>query len=72
MKASHQPIAPPDRFECLQWVEDLWDEFAAEHGIEARPEALDELERRVHGVAQSRPRQTKRSRFNQTAPHSPR
>lgn len=28
-------------------VEDPWDEFAAETGMESRPEVLDELERRA-------------------------
>lgn len=47
MKASLQPIEHLGRFERLQLVEDLWDEFAAERGIETRPEVLDELERRA-------------------------
>ena len=47
MKPSLQPIAHLGRFERLQLVEDLWDEFAAETGIENRPEILDELERRA-------------------------
>lgn len=47
MKASLQSIEHLGRFERLQLVEDLWDEFAAERGIEARPEVLDELERRA-------------------------
>ena len=28
-------------------MEDLWDEFAAETGMETRPDVLDELERRA-------------------------
>lgn len=47
MKASLQPIEHLGRFERLQLVEDLWDKFVAERGIEARPEVLDELERRA-------------------------
>ena len=47
MKPSLQPIAHLGRFERLQLVEDLWDEFAAETGMEMRPEILDELERRA-------------------------
>lgn len=47
MKPSLQPIEHLGRFERLQLVEDLWDEFASERGIEARPEVLDELERRA-------------------------
>ena len=47
MKASRQPIEHLGRFERLQLVEDLWDEFATERGMEARPEVLDELERRA-------------------------
>ncbi len=47
MKPSLQPIAHLGRFERLQLVEDLWDEFAAETGMENRPEILDELERRA-------------------------
>jgi len=47
VKPSLQPIAHLGRFERLQLVEDLWDEFAAETGMENRPEILDELERRA-------------------------
>lgn len=47
MKPSLQPIAHLGRFERLQLVEDLWDEFAAETSMETRPEVLDELERRA-------------------------
>ena len=47
MKSALQSVAHLGRFERLQLVEDLWDEFAAEIGIEDRPEVLDELERRA-------------------------
>lgn len=47
MKPTLQPIAHLGRFERLQMVEDLWDEFAAESGLETSPDVLDELERRA-------------------------
>jgi putative addiction module component (TIGR02574 family) len=47
MKATLQPIEHLGKFERLQLVEDLWDEFAAETGPETRNEVLDELERRA-------------------------
>lgn len=47
MKSTLQPVQHLGRFERLQLVEDLWDEFAAETGMETRPEVLDELERRA-------------------------
>ena len=47
MKPTLQPIEHLGRFERLQLVEDLWDEFAAETSMETRPEVLDELERRA-------------------------
>ena len=47
MKPNLQPVAHLGRFERLQLVEDLWDEFAAESGMENRPALLDELERRT-------------------------
>jgi len=47
MKSTLQPVAHLGRFERLQLVEDLWDEFAAETSMETRPEVLDELERRA-------------------------
>lgn len=47
MKPNLQPVAHLGRFERLQLVEDLWDEFAAETSLENRPEVLDELERRA-------------------------
>jgi putative addiction module component (TIGR02574 family) len=47
MKATLQPVQHLGRFERLQLVEDLWDEFAAETTMETRPEVLDELERRA-------------------------
>ncbi|MDO9195633.1 addiction module protein [Rhodoferax sp.] len=43
MKPALQPIAHLGRFERLQLVEDLWDEFAAETSTETQPEVLDEL-----------------------------
>ena len=47
MKPSLQPVAHLGRFERLQLVQDLWDEFAAETGLENRSDVLDELERRA-------------------------
>lgn len=47
MKPSLQVVAHLGRFERLQLVQDLWDEFAAETSIENRAEVLDELERRA-------------------------
>jgi putative addiction module component (TIGR02574 family) len=47
MKASLRPVEHLGKFERLQLVEDLWDEFAAETGPETRNEVLDELERRA-------------------------
>lgn len=47
MKATLQPVKHLGKFERLQLVEDLWDEFAAETGPETRNEVLDELERRA-------------------------
>lgn len=49
MKPSLLPVEHLGKFERLQLVEDLWGEFAAEVGVETRPEVLDELERRAHG-----------------------
>lgn len=47
MKPSLQAVAHLGRFERLQLVQDLWDEFAAETGIENRADVLEELERRA-------------------------
>ena len=47
MKATLQSFEHLGKFERLQLVEDLWDEFAAETGPEAKNEVLDELERRA-------------------------
>ena len=47
MKANLAPVEHLGKFERLQLVEDLWDEFAAESAAETRPEVLDELERRA-------------------------
>ncbi|MES2243369.1 MAG: addiction module protein [Pseudomonadota bacterium] len=47
MKTTLQPVKHLGKFERLQLVEDLWDEFAAETGPETRDDVLDELERRV-------------------------
>jgi putative addiction module component (TIGR02574 family) len=49
LKPSLQIVAHLGRLERLQLVQDLWDEFAAESGMENRPEVLDELERRAAG-----------------------
>ena len=43
MNPNLQPVAHLGRFERLQLVQDLWDEFAAETGMENRPEVLDAL-----------------------------
>lgn len=48
MKSTLQPVEHLGRFERLQLVEDLWDEFATESGTEVRQEVLDELERRAN------------------------
>ena len=47
MKTALQPIEHLGRFERLQLVEDIWDEFASETDPEARADVLDELERRA-------------------------
>ena len=47
MKPTLQPVEHLGKFERLQLVEDLWDQFAAETGSESRPEVLLELERRA-------------------------
>ena len=47
MKTALQPVEHLGKFERLQLVEDLWDDFASESGPETRPEVLDELERRA-------------------------
>lgn len=47
MKSALQSIEHLGRFERLQLVEDLWDEFASEATPETRPAVLDELERRA-------------------------
>jgi hypothetical protein len=43
VKPTLQPVTHLGRFERLQLVEDLWDEFAAETGMENRPDVLDPL-----------------------------
>lgn len=47
MKTALLPIEHLGKFERLQLVEDLWDEFASESAPETRPDVLSELERRV-------------------------
>jgi len=47
MKTALQPIEHLGKFERLQLVVDLWDEFASDCGLETRPEVLDELARRA-------------------------
>lgn len=47
MKTALQPVEHLGKFERLQLVEDLWDEFANESSPETRPEVLSELERRA-------------------------
>ena len=47
MKTALQPIEHLGKFERLQLVEDLWDDFASDSGPETRPEVLDELARRA-------------------------
>jgi putative addiction module component (TIGR02574 family) len=47
MKSALQPIEHLGKFERLQLVEDLWDEFAGESAAETRQDVLDELERRA-------------------------
>jgi putative addiction module component (TIGR02574 family) len=40
-------VAHLGRFERLQMVQDLWDAFAAETGMDTRPDVLDELASRA-------------------------
>ena len=47
MKTALQPIEHLGRFERLQLVEDIWDEFASEIAPETRTDVLDELEHRA-------------------------
>ena len=47
MKTALQPVEHLGRFERLQLVEDLWDDFANQSVPETRPEVLSELERRA-------------------------
>ncbi|MBK6999118.1 MAG: addiction module protein [Rhodoferax sp.] len=47
MKTALQPVEHLGKFERLQLVQDLWDEFAHESDVETRPEVLNELERRA-------------------------
>jgi putative addiction module component (TIGR02574 family) len=47
MKAALQPIEHLGKFERLQLVEDLWDDFAGDPGPKTRPEVVDELARRA-------------------------
>lgn len=47
MKAALQPVEHLGKFERLQLVEDLWDDFAGESTPETRPDVLQELERRA-------------------------
>ena len=47
MKTALQPVAHLGKFERLQLVKDLWDEFANESGPETRSEVLSQLERRA-------------------------
>ena len=47
MKTALQPVEHLGKFERLQLVEDLWDEFASESAPETRLEVIGELERRA-------------------------
>lgn len=47
MKTALQPVEHLGKFERLQLVEDLWDEFANESAPETRPQVLSERERRA-------------------------
>ena len=47
MKTSLQPIEHLGRFERLQLVEDIWDEFGSETDPETRNNVFDELARRA-------------------------
>ncbi len=47
MKSALQPVEHLGKFERLQLVENLWDEFSNESGPENRPDVLGELERRA-------------------------
>jgi putative addiction module component (TIGR02574 family) len=47
MNAALKPLEHLGRFERLQLVEDLWDEFANESSPETRTDVIQELERRA-------------------------
>ncbi len=47
MKSALNTVEHLGKFERLQLVEDLWDEFASESASESRPDVLSELERRA-------------------------
>jgi putative addiction module component (TIGR02574 family) len=47
MKTALHPTEHLGKFERLQLVDDLWDEFASESASETRQDVLDELERRA-------------------------
>jgi putative addiction module component (TIGR02574 family) len=47
MKPTLQPVQHLGKFERLQLVEDLWDEFATEAAAEVSDDVIDELERRA-------------------------
>jgi putative addiction module component (TIGR02574 family) len=47
MKPTLQPVQHLGKFERLQLVEDLWDEFATEASAEPGDDVLGELERRA-------------------------
>jgi putative addiction module component (TIGR02574 family) len=47
MKAALQTVEHLGKFERLQLVEDLWDDFAGDTSPEVRPDVLQELERRA-------------------------
>jgi putative addiction module component (TIGR02574 family) len=47
MKNASLPVEHLGKFERLQLVEDLWDEFANESSSETRPEVIHELESRA-------------------------
>lgn len=47
MSPAHQAIQHLGKFERLQLVEDIWDEFATDKVVENDPRVLSELERRA-------------------------
>ena len=58
MTTALQSVAHLGKFERLQLVEDLWDDFAQHSDAETRPEVIEELQRRA-GWRDNHPNQGK-------------